>query len=207
MLDPKQLQDLDGEVAALRSRLADLETAQSRRRLFGVAFVALLALVGGTAWAATGNCPNGMTYCFVADRPALASEVNYDFSELRDLNSAYVSQIGGGVPSTQAAAPVTSLSLPAGSYVVSGKLYAISSTTAGNHTLLCSLRSSEGSTSIDFTNSNSAPTTYNNLSLLGATTLNAAGTVSLSCSSGPDAAGAYTFYGIALVATRVAALR
>lgn len=198
----------DSELAVLRARLADLEKAQDRRRLGSWALlVGVVALAGGTAWSASGNCPNGMQYCFTADAPALAAEVNYNFSQLRDLGSAWVSHPANSIPTTQMRSVVTSVSVPAGSYVVSAKLYGFSSPTAGNHNLLCSILSSAGTTSLDFTNSGTTPSSYSNMSLLGSTTLAAPGTISLECSSGPDATGAYQLYGVTLVATAVAELR
>lgn len=196
------------ELAVLRARLTELEKAQDRRRLGGwAALVGVVALAGGTAWSASGNCPNGMQYCFTADAPALASEVNYNFSQLRDLGSAWVSRPANSIPTTQMRSVVTSVSVPAGSYVVSAKLYGISSSTAGSHNMLCNLISSAGAGNLDFTNSFSAPNTYSNLSLLGSTTLAAPGTLSLECAAGPDPTGAYTLYGVSLVATAVAELR
>lgn len=198
----------DSEVAVLRARLTELERAQQRRRLGSwAALVGLVALAGGTAWSASGNCPNGMQYCFTADAPALASEVNYNFSQLRDLGSAWVSHPANSIPTTQTRSVVTSVSVPAGSYVVSAKLYGFSSSTAGNHNMLCSLLSSAAAGNLDFTNSGSAPNSYSNLSLLGTTTLAAPGTLSLECQAGPDVTGAYTLYGVTLVATPVAELR
>lgn len=196
------------ELAVLRARLTELEKAQDRRRLGGwAALVGVVALAGGTAWSASGNCPNGMQYCFTADAPALASEVNYNFSQLRDLGSAWVSRPANSIPTTQMRSVVTSVSVPAGSYVVSAKLYGISSSTAGSHNMLCNLISSAGAGNLDFTNSFSAPNTYSNLSLLGSATLAAPGTLSLECQAGPDVTGAYTLYGVTLVATPVAELR
>lgn len=196
------------ELAVLRARLTDLEKAQNRRRLGGwAALVSVVALAGGTAWSASGNCPNGMQYCFTADAPALASEVNYNFSQLRDLGSAWVSHPANSMPTTQMRSVVTSVSVPAGSYVVSAKLYGVSSPTAGNHNMLCNLFSSAAAGSLDFTNSFAAPSSYSNLSLLGSTTLASPGTISLECQAGPDVTGAYQLYGITLVATAVAELR
>ncbi|MDP2275862.1 MAG: hypothetical protein Q8N23_32270 [Archangium sp.] len=209
MLDPNEaLKALDTEVATLRSRLVDLEKAQPRRRLQRGALVGLVALAAGTAWAASGNCPNGLQYCFVANSPATAAEVNYNFSQLREMSpESWASQPGGGsIQSTQGLSTVTSVAVPAGSYVVAAKLYGIASPTAGAHSLLCSITSTLGGPSLDFTNSGSGPSEYNNLSLLATTTLTGAGTIYLSCRSGPDPVGAYSLYGVSLVATRVAVL-
>ncbi len=206
--ETRALEALDADVAVLRARLADLEKAQPRRRLGRwAALVGIVALAGGTAWSASGNCPNGMQYCFTADAPALASEVNYNFSQLRDLGSAWVSRPLNSIPTTQTRSVVTSVSVPAGSYVVSAKLYGVASATAGTHNMLCNLFSSAGTSNLDFTNSSAAPSSYSNLSLLGSTTLAAPGTLTLECQAGPDVTGAYTLYGVSLVATPVAELR
>jgi hypothetical protein len=36
------------------------------------------------AGAANGNCPNGLPYCFAPDTPALASNVNWNFAQLKE---------------------------------------------------------------------------------------------------------------------------
>ena len=204
----RALEALDADVAVLRARLDDLEKAQPKPRLGRwAALVGVVALAGGTAWSASGNCPNGMQYCFTADAPALAQEVNYNFSQLREQGSAWVSRPPSSIQSTQMRSVVTSVAVPAGSYVVSAKLYGVSSTTAGTHNLLCNLFSSAATANLDFTNSSTGPNSYSNLSLLGTTTLAAPATISLECQAGPDPVGAYTLYGVSLVATAVAELR
>lgn len=74
----------NAEFAALKERLARLEAREARRRrvLFGLlAFGAVMAPI---ALAADGNCPNGYPFCFVADSPAQASQVNHNFSQVKE---------------------------------------------------------------------------------------------------------------------------
>lgn len=79
--------DLSSQLAELRSRLAVLEAdrARLRRRLQYAGSVGLLALLIGTAAsAANGACPNGLPFCFAADTPASAEEVNTNFAQLKE---------------------------------------------------------------------------------------------------------------------------
>ena len=85
---PSQVEQL----AALQRRVEELEAklvtrpsffARHRRVVLGLA--ACLGLIGaGTVYAANGNCPNGYPACFVADQPALASQVNLDFAQIKE---------------------------------------------------------------------------------------------------------------------------
>ncbi len=119
---------------------------------------------------------------------------------------AYASHISGGLDSTQTDTIVTSLSVPAGSYLMSAKLYGFASAggTANEHSILCNLMN--GTTQLDFTHLTSSGGEYRNLSLAGSVTLAAAGTLSLTCSAtATDSAtvAAYRMYGITLTAITV----
>lgn len=122
-------------------------------------------------------------------------------------SNAFVSHISGGQDQPSALSTVTSVSVPAGSYVVSAKLYGIADSTTGNHGLLCNLMS--GADQLDFTNSNGEPNSYNNLSLAGSITLASPGMLLLTCQSstgGAAAAAPYRLYGISLTAISVGTL-
>lgn len=118
---------------------------------------------------------------------------------------AYVSHINGGVDSTEADTTLASVSVPAGSYVVSAKLYGLaSSAVGGDHSILCNLMNGAGQ--LDFTHVNSAVGEYRNLSLEGSVTLPSAGTLNLTCSAtSPDSltVPAYRLYGITISAVAV----
>jgi hypothetical protein len=73
---------------ALQARVDQLERARQLmwiriRRAFVVAGV-VIASMGGAAWAATGDCPNGLPFCFAANAPAMAAEVNQNFAQLKE---------------------------------------------------------------------------------------------------------------------------
>lgn len=97
------------ELEIIKARLETLEGAETARRtrnarLRRLTLVAagLLSLLYGGAWAADGNCPNGFPFCFTSDTPANASEVNHNFSQLKQwveqkvgtVNSADVALTG-----------------------------------------------------------------------------------------------------------------
>jgi hypothetical protein len=77
------------ELERMKSRLAELEARiavppvrrASRKALM---LAACVGLVGGVAAAANGACPNGMPFCFAPDSPALASQVNNNFAQLKE---------------------------------------------------------------------------------------------------------------------------
>ena len=93
MNQPDSQSQMLKELEALRCRVAELEArgattparAASRRMplLLG-SLAALLAVGVGTAFAANGNCPNGLPFCFAANAPANASEVNHNFAQLKE---------------------------------------------------------------------------------------------------------------------------
>jgi hypothetical protein len=119
--------------------------------------------------------------------------------------SAYVSHLPGGVDTTEADTTLASVSVPAGSYMVSAKLYGIaSSTVASGHSILCSLMN--GTSQIDFTHLTSNQGEYRNLSLEGSVTLPSAGTLRLTCSAqafDSSTVAAYRLFGITLSAITV----
>lgn len=58
------------------------------------------ALAVSTAVAADGTCPNGLPFCFSADQPAVAAEVNNNFAQLREWLEAKVGTRGQNVAVT-----------------------------------------------------------------------------------------------------------
>jgi hypothetical protein len=88
------------ELAALRERVASIEnrererSARLRRRALFVVLAAAFGSVG--ALAASGNCPNGMPYCFTAGTPALSSQVNYNFAQLKEWLENKTGPVDGG---------------------------------------------------------------------------------------------------------------
>jgi hypothetical protein len=120
-------------------------------------------------------------------------------------SGAYVSHLPGGVDTTEADTTLASVSVPAGSYMVSAKLYGLaSSTIASEHNILCSLMN--GTSQLDFTHLTSPKGEYRNLSLEGSVTLSSAGTVTLTCSAqalDSSTVAAYRLFGITLSAITV----
>lgn len=91
------------ELEALRQRVTELENERTRQRARrGPAM--LLALVAaaaiGTAWAADGSCPNGLPFCFAANSPARADEVNHNFAYLREWLVNKAGPLDAGVITT-----------------------------------------------------------------------------------------------------------
>ena len=211
MADPSTQSSASSEndVAALvelRARLAALEqkehdSARQRRkvRLTAAACAIGLALTAGTvAMAAPGDCPNGMPFCFAPDSPALAAQVNEDFAYVRGLNAAWTSR-GSSITLNGPRIVVTSVTVPAGSYVAVGKLYGATST--GGNNLLCSLTAT--STNLDTTNSWPS-NNYASVSLLAPVTLPAGGVIAIECQT--QGTVAYSLYGVSLAAMPVSVL-
>ncbi len=98
--------DLSVELAELRARLASLEaertSARGRVRWAGAAVV-IAVLVGTAASAASGACPNGLPFCFTSDTPALASEVNMNFMQLKEWLELKVGTVAAPVRITTGA--------------------------------------------------------------------------------------------------------
>lgn len=107
--------DLSVELAEMRARLAALESEQTsaRRRVrWGGAAAVVAALVGTAASAANGACPNGLPFCFSVDTPALASEVNTNFMQLKEWLESKVGAVGSAVKIPPGAAVTTLLTPP-----------------------------------------------------------------------------------------------
>jgi hypothetical protein len=119
-------------------------------------------------------------------------------------SDVYIQNISGGIdtPSSSTTTPVATLSLPAGSFLITSKLYGRSGA-AGPHTMLCSL--DHGATQIDFTNSGYVDTdAVAHIPLQGSVVLAAPGTVTLTCNS--DVVAGFRLYGISLAAVKTANL-
>lgn len=94
--------DLSKELEALRSRVAELERARveaqpkprRRRRLIAAGLAVTFAVIAGTASAASGACPNGMPFCFQENTPAIASEVNHNFAQLKEWVESKTGPVG-----------------------------------------------------------------------------------------------------------------
>ena len=89
------------EVEAWRALYLDGLEAGARQRIPSrrgwVVGVALVAAFGGAgAMAANGLCPNGYPFCFTADSPALAVEVNHNFHQVKEWVEAKVGTVGNG---------------------------------------------------------------------------------------------------------------
>jgi hypothetical protein len=123
-------------------------------------------------------------------------------------SDAYVSHLSGGIDSTEADTVLATVSVPAGSYAVSAKLYGLASNAvAGDHSILCNLMS--GADQLDFTHLTSIENEYRNLSLAGSVTLAAAGSLDLTCSAtASDSATipAYRIFGVTITAIKVGTL-
>ncbi len=80
---------LRAELERMKLRLAALEARAAVppvRRASRVALMlgACVGLVGGVAAAANGTCPNGLPFCFAPNTPAVASQVNHNFLQLKE---------------------------------------------------------------------------------------------------------------------------
>jgi hypothetical protein len=81
------------ELQELRARVAMLERGP-RLRPWIIAGAVGGVLVGISAMGASAACPNGIPYCFNANEPALATEVNADFAALKTWLEAKVGATG-----------------------------------------------------------------------------------------------------------------
>lgn len=79
---PSELEVVRERLAAVERELADARPPRLRRLVPLVAAVVLFA--AGGVFAANGNCPNGLPFCFAADTPAQASQVNHNFMQLKE---------------------------------------------------------------------------------------------------------------------------
>lgn len=150
MPSPDLQQEVLKELAALRTRVAELEakgtsTPPSRRKAWLALFTAGLVAAGvGTAFAASGTCPNGMQYCFSANSPALASEINFDLSQLKGWietkvgSTASASVTSTGIANTGTLANTGDLNVTQGrltGYATAGNFHINSGADNSNNTL------------------------------------------------------------------------
>ncbi len=111
------MSDLDDptqrELKALRERLEVLEARlrhrPSRRPKVTAAAIAMALVCGaaGVVFAANGNCPNGLPFCFAPDTPAQAGQVNHNFSQLKEWLEAKVGAVTTPAISTAAGLSTT----------------------------------------------------------------------------------------------------
>lgn len=92
-------QQLLAELDALRHRVGELERRRARRPVL-VAFAVGVALAAGGTFAANGNCPNGLPFCFAANEPARAAQVNHNFAQMKEWMEAKIGD--AGTPGVQA---------------------------------------------------------------------------------------------------------
>lgn len=85
------------ELEALRARVSQLEQERRPRR-FGPAVLLAAVTVAtiGVTWAANGDCRAGMPWCFAANSPAMASQVNDNFTFLHDALTKKTGGLDGG---------------------------------------------------------------------------------------------------------------
>jgi hypothetical protein len=109
------------ELESLRRRVSELEARvppSPRRRWLG-ALAVVAAALAGTAFGANGACPNGLPFCFTADSPALASEVNHNFSQLKEWLEA---KVGPTSTSTVTAGTINATTLTTSGAVVANSV-------------------------------------------------------------------------------------
>lgn len=87
----------------------------------------LAALVGTAASAADGACPNGLPFCFLASKPAVASEVNQNFAQLKEWLESKVGTVATPVKITTGAT-VSSITPP----TQASRALFVSANTSGN---------------------------------------------------------------------------
>lgn len=107
------------ELNQMKARLAAIEAERHRARRKaggGLLIATLVALAAGTVSAANGNCPNGLPFCFSADTPALAGEVNHNFMQLKEWLETKVGPISsnGVTASTVSAGRINATTLLSG---------------------------------------------------------------------------------------------
>ncbi len=81
------IEDLAVELTALRAELAQQRNATRRTKRLALSFVlaGLVAATGaGVANAASRGCPSSFPVCFTPDSPALAGDVNENFTTAQD---------------------------------------------------------------------------------------------------------------------------
>lgn len=93
------LASLQTHLSALTRELDELksrERARTRRLRVGLGLSAFAAVIATGASAANGACPNGLPFCFQADQPALASQVNHNFMQMKEWVEDKVGTVGTG---------------------------------------------------------------------------------------------------------------
>ena len=55
-----------------------------------------MVFAAGGVFAANGNCPNGLPFCFAVDTPAQASQVNHNFMQLKEWLETKVGAVSSG---------------------------------------------------------------------------------------------------------------
>lgn len=83
-LESDEASSLARRVAVLEAREAERQLARRRFRRWLVAICMAGLVVAPLALAADGNCPNGYPFCFTANTPALAGEVNHNFAQMKE---------------------------------------------------------------------------------------------------------------------------
>ena len=97
-----ELLELADAMAARRVR-----TMAGRALRLGLGALLVLAVSGTLfitrdAWAAGAACPNGYPFCFLANTPAKAAEINTNFAQAKEWLEAKVGAVAAGAPSTSA---------------------------------------------------------------------------------------------------------
>ncbi len=98
-----QRRDVVEELEALRKVVEELQEERRKRNARRgpmILLAAVTAVTVGTAWAANGNCPNGLPFCFAANAPAIAAEVNTNFAFLREWQEAKTGPLDAGFINT-----------------------------------------------------------------------------------------------------------
>jgi hypothetical protein len=111
-----ELDALRVELTELRERTQQLERGSRARRrtlkaLLGTALLGVLS--GGVAYAANGNCPNGLPECFAANTPAMASAVNLNFAQLKEWLEQKVGTAGTATVTMSGPLTVSQINAPA----------------------------------------------------------------------------------------------
>jgi hypothetical protein len=122
-------------------------------------------------------------------------------------SNAYATTTAIGNPTDDAFAPVMTLDVPAGSYVVSASLYGIPDFAEGDEvrSLLCDIR--VGDEQADFLRATTAQQSVHAIiALEGAATLDAPGVISVNCLAGGTASEPFDLFGTSLVALQVGSL-
>jgi hypothetical protein len=117
--------------------------------------------------------------------------------------TVYSKHVGGGVDTANGAKTITSFVVPAGTYVVTGKLYGLADGTAGEHRLLCNVKG--GADFIDTTDVTSLADEYRHVTMQGVITVAAPTTISLTCSTDAQVNPQFSLYSISLIALRATA--